>query len=80
MHPKKAKKTHDYIKEIDTLRLNDELNPKYLFSTTHKELLVQIATGRIKVKRLAKLELKKRGLNREGFWVGFEEGRDINNY
>lgn len=76
MHPKKAKKTRDYIKELDTLRLNDELNPKNLFSTTHKELLVQIATGRIKTKRLAKLELRKRGLNREGFWVGFEEGSE----
>ena len=75
MHPKKEKQTKSILKEIDNIRLMDALNPKYLFSTTHRELLVQIANGRLKVKKLARKELAHRGLNKEGFWIGYDQER-----
>lgn len=51
----------------------DDLNPKYLFSITATELLVQIASGKVDANQLAKDELRARGLNFSGVWVGFKE-------
>lgn len=51
--------------------LQDELNPDLLFNSTYTELLVQIANGEIDAVELAKLQLKNRGLNLQGKWIGF---------
>ena len=50
---------------------SDELNPIYLFRLTHTELLTAIANGIIDAKEVAKQELKMRGLDLNGNWIGF---------
>jgi len=51
----------------------DELNPNFIFQSSFTELLVQIASGKIDANELAKQELKNRGLDLEGKWVGFKK-------
>ncbi len=51
---------------------NDELNPEYLFRLTYTELLVKIASGEIDAQECAQKELKNRGLDNNGKWVGFQ--------
>jgi hypothetical protein len=51
----------------------DELNPDFIFSMTATELLSKIAMGKIDAREFAKKELKNRGLNIEGFWIGFNQ-------
>ena len=53
--------------------LCDDLNPIYIFSITHTELLVKAAKGEIDIKALAIKELKNRGLDINGKWVGFNQ-------
>jgi hypothetical protein len=60
----------------EDLRLSDDMNPEFLFSTTHTDLLSQIAKGTIRAKKLAMWELQKRGLDKDGFWVGYKKGLD----
>jgi len=55
----------------DCKELNDDENPKYLFSTTYTCLLTKIVRGEIDPKELAKKELENRGLDDNGKWVGF---------
>lgn len=45
--------------------LPDELNPEYLFSNTHTELLVSLLKSKVSIKNLIKSELRKRGLDFE---------------
>ncbi len=52
--------------------LSDELNPIYLFSTTATQLLVKIVKDDIDAKHLAQEELRKRGLDHDGNWIGFQ--------
>lgn len=75
MNPDDTKKLKQEMSEQDMVRISDAMNPAYLFSRTHVDLLVQIANGTIRTKYLARGELEKRGLNREGLWVGFEMER-----
>lgn len=56
--------------------MSDETNAKYLFSTTHTELLTAIANDEIDAKLMAEIELANRGLNARGEWVGFEEAKE----
>ena len=51
----------------------DDANPKYMFSTTFTELLVEVAAGRVKVRELAARELAARGLDLNGNWIGFKK-------
>lgn len=51
---------------------SDELNPKYLFCTRATDLLVAIVNGQIDPVELARQELKSRGLDNAGKWVGFK--------
>jgi hypothetical protein len=53
--------------------LKDELDSEFIFNSTYSELLVKIANGEINATELAKKELRKRGLNIEGKWVGFSK-------
>jgi hypothetical protein len=52
-----------------------EQNPQYLYSLTHPALLSQIVNGTIDSRKLAEEELKKRGLDKDGKWIGFDRGR-----
>ena len=56
----------------ENIHLPDDKNPEFLFSTTDTELLVQIVNEDIDPNLLAHRELQKRGLNKEGRWVGFD--------
>jgi len=51
--------------------LDDSLNPIFLFSTTDKKLLIDIATGKINAKKLAIKELSNRGYDENGTYIGF---------
>lgn len=51
--------------------LPDEENPLFVFSLTNKDLLVQILSGTIDVKELARFELRCRGYDDNGRFVGF---------
>jgi hypothetical protein len=76
MHPKDEKKLKKEMMKMDSVRLADDMNPEYLFSRTHVDLLVQIAKGTLRTKKLARKELKKRGLNKDGLWDAHEFGID----
>jgi len=51
--------------------LDDKVNPIFLFSTTDKQLLIDIATGKINTKELAIKELSNRGFDENGKYIGF---------
>jgi hypothetical protein len=55
--------------------LPDALNPQFLFQMTATQLLSQIVSGEIDPKELAWQELRNRGLDASGKWVGFGEGK-----
>ena len=50
----------------------DELNPNYMFQVIRVELLAKIACGDLDPVVLVLRELRNRGLNREGRWVGYD--------
>jgi hypothetical protein len=52
--------------------LPDEENPIFLFNQTNKDLLLDIITGKIDTRELARMELRNRGMNYEGRFVGWE--------
>ena len=56
-------------------RLPDDLNPEFLFSKTHIDLLLQIAQGTLRTKKIARKELENRGLNNDGLFIGVEFDR-----
>ena len=61
----------------DTIRhIHDEENPDFIFDSTDSSLLVQIVNRDIDAIMYASSELAKRGQNRQGFWVGFEEANN----
>lgn len=55
----------------------DEVNPSYLFATTHTALLLAIAGGLVDPVRLTHEQLAGRGLDANGDWVGFDRARQI---
>jgi len=60
------------VKEI-----SDEKNPKYLFNTIDTTLLVAIINKKIDPVKLAAKQLADRGLNKKGFWIGFDKAYKI---
>ena len=58
--------------KVEKMELPDELNPNYLFSLINTKLLSDAVNGKIDLKELALKELKNRGLNEFGEWVGFK--------
>jgi hypothetical protein len=56
---------------------SDELNPRFIFSLTHTDLLVKAINGKIDLTQLAMIELANRGLDKNGQWVGFAEAKKI---
>ena len=53
----------------------DEENPIFLFNQTHKDLLLDIVSGKIDACELARIELKNRGLNEKGRFVGWKNDK-----
>ena len=55
----------------------DELNPKYIFSLTRTQLIVEALTGDFDIKYMLRRELANRGLDGKGLWVGFTEAKKL---
>lgn len=55
----------------------DDINPRFIFSTTSTALLVEALRGDFDLKQLVRRELANRGLNAEGNWAGFEKAAQI---
>lgn len=53
--------------------IKDEFNPNFLFSTDADKLLVMLINGEINPVELAKKELRNRGLDMAGNWIGFNK-------
>lgn len=51
--------------------IQDEENPIHLFNLTRGPLLAKVVSGEIDAVTLARYELRNRGLNDKGKWVGF---------
>jgi len=63
------------VQDVD--ELSDEKNPIYIFNTTHTSLLVKAIKGEIDLFELAKKQLANRGVDENGFWVGFDTAKKI---
>ncbi len=61
------------INEIS--RTKDDLDPQFLFQSTHMELLLKVANGKIDAKRAAQDEVANRGYDLKGKWVGMGDNR-----
>lgn len=57
--------------------MEDDLNPKYLFTGIATVLLTQIIKREISPFKLACKELSERGLDINGKWIGFEKSKEI---
>ena len=55
----------------------DDINPRYIFSTTATALLIEALRGDFDLKQLVRQELAKRGQNEKGDWVGFDKAAQI---
>lgn len=55
----------------------DDINPRFIFSTTSTALLVEALRGDFELKQLVRRELANRGLNAKGNWVGFDKAAQI---
>jgi len=55
----------------------DEENPIFLFSQTHKDILIDIISGKIDAVQFARMEMWNRGLDmKTGKWIGWRKGED----
>ncbi len=55
----------------------DSDNPVFIFSSTNKDLLLDIVNGKLDAKQLARIELMNRGLDtKSGKWIGWSKGED----
>ncbi len=51
----------------------DEENPIFLFTQTHRDILLAIVNGKIDALEMAKRELRNRGLDlKTGKWIGWK--------
>jgi hypothetical protein len=55
----------------------DELDPRYLFSLTHSQLLVEALKGEFDIRYMVRRELANRGLDNEGKWIGFDKAKKL---
>ncbi len=66
-----GKKVNVFIPEKEDM--NDEVNPDFIFQSTATELLVKAVRGEIDIHELAWQELRSRGLDHNGKWIGFDK-------
>ncbi|MEE1946394.1 hypothetical protein VRU48_14820 [Pedobacter sp. KR3-3] len=55
--------------------LPPEENPLNLFATTSTNLLAKVLAREFNVLTLVRMEMRKRGVNDKGQWIGFEAAR-----
>lgn len=65
------------IEERKRMIENDENNPNYILNITPTEVLIKIAIGEIDINQLVQDQLKNRGIDKSGAWVGFKESSKI---
>lgn len=67
-----------YRKAAEEGTMPDAQNPIFVFSSTHKDLLLKIVKGEFNLIELAGQELRDRGFDISGNWVGFyrSEGKE----
>lgn len=53
--------------------LPNEENPLFLFSTTSTNLLVKLLGKEFNLATLVRMQLRERGVNDKGQWIGFEK-------
>ena len=53
--------------------LPSEENPVFLFSTTSTNLLVKLLGKEFNLATLVRMQLRERGVNDKGQWIGFEK-------
>lgn len=53
--------------------LPNEENPLLLFSTTSTNLLVRLLSKDFNLATLVRMQLRERGVNDKGQWIGFEK-------
>ena len=56
---------------------SDDRDPQFLFSLTHTELLLRIASGELDPVAMARRQLANRGLGTRGEWLGFKEAEAL---
>ncbi len=56
-----------------TGKMDDNKNPIFMFSMADKENLLAILNDEMDVKELVKYELRNRGMNEQGRFVGFNQ-------
>jgi|GEM_PF-831218 len=66
-----------YTEAMNNGTIPDAKNPLACAQTFHTDLLVKIAGHCFDMVTLARYELKSRGLNEEGMWVGFKDAERI---
>jgi len=67
-----TKKGRDFDENVP-----DDLNPRFIFSITHSQLLSNILKNKIDLEYLLRRELSNRGLNEDGKWVGFDAAKKM---
>lgn len=55
----------------------DDLNPRFMFSTTATLLLAEALKGEFDLNYLIRKELANRGQDKNGKWVGFDKAKEI---
>lgn len=58
--------------DIEEDQIEDALVPKYAIQPLRTALIVKFAKGELDMKKLAREELRSRGLNINGTWIGFD--------
>lgn len=63
----------NYYKAAASLGLiADEENPIFLFNSTHKDVLIDIISGKIDAIEMARIEMQNRGLDEKtARWIGW---------
>jgi hypothetical protein len=63
----------NYYKAAASLGLlPDEENPIFIFNSTHKDVLLDIISGKIDPIEMARIEMRNRGLDlNTGKWIGW---------
>jgi len=69
----KTTKTGENKMSETITRTRDEVNPDYMFQSTNVELLASAMQGKIDLNALAWRELRCRGLDEYGNWIGFDK-------
>ena len=73
-----TKEYNDYQAMAALGLMPDEENPVFIFNGTNKDLLLDIANGRLDAVQLARIQLRERGFNIEtGKWVGWKTQRQF---